>query len=397
MRKLTAPLLLVLLGICPGALRSSARAAEPAGAVAGPASAKIHSWMDAYVAGKEVAGVTTLVAAPDQITHLDSVGWANIEKRQPMRPDTICWIASMTKPIVGLSVCLLEEEGKLRLDEPVSKYIPEFAELKNSAGQPVQVTILQLLTHTSGMADVKGDETAQMTKLAELIPLYVSKPVNFPPGSKWSYCQSSINTAGRLIEVVSGQELPDFLEKRFFAPLGMKDTTFYVTQEQLPRLATPYERTAVGELFPTGIKLLTDKHPTDRNRFPAANGGLFSTALDYAKFCQLLLNHGSANGQQLVKPATVERFHAIQTSPDLVCGFTPGNGWGVGCCIVRQPQGITADFSPGTYGHGGAYGTQAWIDPQKKIAVILMVQRSNFQNADASSVRAAFQAALFEK
>ena len=156
-------------------------------------------------------------------------------------------------------------------------------------------------------------------------------------------------------------------------------------------LAKSYKANA-GQLEYTTLP--SDQHnPTSRHRYPAANGGLFSTARDYARFCQMLLNHGSLDGRQYLKPETVKRMAAIHTD-DLKTGFTDGNGWGLACCVVRQPQGITAVLSRGTFGHGGAYGTQAWIDPVARQRVyVLMVQRSNFPNADGSAVRQAFQEA----
>ena len=172
----------------------------------------------------------------------------------------------------------------------------------------------------------------------------------------------------------------------------MKDTTFYLTEEQLPRLATSYQRTDEGELEATAVGILYGKAPTSRDRFPAANGGLFSTAPDYARFCRMILNGGELDGKRYLKPESVTLMTSVQTG-DLKTGFTPGNGWGLGWCVVREPQGVTAMLSPGTFGHGGAYGTQAWIDPVKKRVYVLMVQRANFPNSDGSEVRRAFQEA----
>ncbi len=228
-----------------------------------------------------------------------------------------------------------------------------------------------------------------------MIPLYVAKPVAFTPGSKWAYCQSGINTGGRIAKVVTGEPLDKLLKRRLFDPLGMNDTTFYLTEKQLPRLATSYRRTDKGDLQLTGIGFLNGKAPTSRDRFPAPNGGLFSTASDYARFCQMVLRGGELDGKRYLRAETVKLMTTIQTA-DLKTGFTAGNGWGLGWCVVRQPQGVTAMLSPGTYGHGGAYGTQAWIDPGTKRIYVLMVQRANFPNSDASDVRSEFQAAASE-
>ena len=208
----------------------------------------------------------------------------------------------------------------------------------------------------------------------------------------WTYCQSGINTAGRIVEVVSGVPFDRFVERRLFGPLGMKDTTFYLSEEQLPRLATSYRRTDKGQLEATKVGLLYGKAPTSRDRFPAANGGLFSTAPDYARFCRMILNAGELDGRRYLKPESIALMTTVQTG-DLKTGFTGGNGWGLGWCVVREPQGVTAMLSPGTFGHGGAYGTQAWIDPVKKRIYVLMIQRADYPNSDASNVRRAFQEA----
>jgi CubicO group peptidase (beta-lactamase class C family) len=148
-------------------------------------------------------------------------------------------------------------------------------------------------------------------------------------------------------------------------------------------------------LEPAENFILLGKSPTSRDRFPAANGGLFSTAPDYARFCQMILNGGELEGRRYLKREAVEKMTTLQTG-DLTTGFTPGNGWGLGWCIVRKPQGVSEVLSPGSFGHGGAYGTQAWIDPTKGRIYILMVQRANFPNSDASDVRRAFQKAAAE-
>lgn len=357
-----------------------------------PSIPAVHQRMQGFIDANEIAGAVTLVADPTGITHLDAVGFADRDAKTPMRPDTIVWVASMTKPITATAVMMLAEEGKLSPDDLVEKYIPEFATIKNSKGNPAKITIRHLLTHTSGLGEATGEESRRCKTLAEITPIFASKPLQFDPGTKWSYCQSSINTAGRVVEIVSGMTFDQFLEQRLFQPLGMKDTTFYLTKEQMPRLATSYERTKTGALKKAGNFILQGKPPTARDRYPAANGGLFSTALDYARFCRMILNGGELDGKRYLKPESVAYMTSLKTG-DLKTGFTEGCGWGLGWCVVREPMGITAMLSPGTFGHGGAYGTQAWIDPVHKHAYILMVQRSNFPNSDASEVRKGFQEA----
>jgi len=364
-----------------------------------PGFPEVQEQLARLVEQKEIAGAVATVVTPSQVLHLSAVGQANIEKQIPMQTNSICFIASMTKPITGLAVCKLEEEGKLKLDDPVSKYIPEFKELKNKEGEPVEVTILQLLTHTSGLQEIDRSKTHHLLTLKELIPYYVEKPIQFQPGTQWKYCQSSINTAGHIVEIVSGVPFDEYLAREFFEPLKMVDTTFYLTEAQLPRLVETYRRNDNGELEreKNHLLLMFGKEPAKRDRTPFPNMGLYSTAPDYARLAQMLLNQGELDGKRILKPETVKRFRTMHTPAELSTAFTPGNSWGVATCVVRNPQGITAQLSPGTFGHGGAYGTQVWIDPERNIAWVLMVQRSNFKNGDASVAREVFQEGFLPK
>jgi CubicO group peptidase (beta-lactamase class C family) len=223
--------------------------------------------------------------------------------------------------------------------------------------------------------------------------------MQFEPGEKWKYCQSGINLAGRIVEVISGKTFDAFLQQRLFDPIGMKDTTFYPTEVQKPRMVTAYAKSKeTGELGPVPPREGYGK----REHPPQGNGGLFSTANDYTRFCQMLLNHGTLDGKRYLSEKTFKVLTSVHTG-DLPTGFFQteafGNrgsnyGWGIGTCILRTPhEGVPAMLSPGTFGHGGAWGTQAWIDPVRGVAYLLMVQRSNFNNSDASDVRRAFQQA----
>jgi CubicO group peptidase (beta-lactamase class C family) len=272
----------------------------------------------------------------------------------------------------------------------VEKYIPEFSGLKFKDGTGAKVTIKHLLTHSAGLSELGYQDVEGMSKLAVAIPLVAKKPVQFVPGSQWKYCQSGINTAARVVEVISGKDFDIYLEETFFQPLGMKDTTFYPTVEQAERIVSAYKFNKGQAPEKVQISLLVGKSPTSRDRLPMANGGLFSTAHDYLRFAQMLLNDGELDGRRYLSSEAVKTFRTVQI-PELVTGFTPGNGWGVGCCVVREPQGVSKSLSAGSYGHGGAYGTQVWIDPVKERIFILMVQRANFSNSDNSDVRAAFQ------
>ena len=353
--------------------------------------AAVASAMQEFIAKQEVAGVVTLVATRDKVLHLEAEGMADIAAGDSMQSNTICWIASMTKPITATAVVMMQEEGKLSVDDPVAKYLPELGKLKTAEGRSAKLTLRHLLTHTSGMPEATPEQYKTARSLTDVIPFYAERPLKFEPGTKWQYCQSGINSLGRIVEIVSGQSFPAFLQKRLFNPLGMKDTAFYLSSKQLPRLAKTYLLTN-GKLQEVPIAFLNGHQPTDQDRYPAPNGGLFSTAPDYARFCRMILNQGTLDGKRYLKPESVKLMTSIQTG-DLKTGFTDGNGWGLGWCVVRQPQGVTARLSAGTFGHGGAYGTQAWIDPIKQVIYVLMVQRSNFPNADNSEVRRAFQTA----
>ena len=344
-----------------------------------------------FITDNEITGAVTLVVSKDKVLHREAIGLADREANKPMTEDAIFWIASMTKPTTGVAILILQEEGKLSIDDPVAKHLPEFADLKTPSGKPANLTIKHLLTHSSGLGEATAKEQQAAKNLSELVPHFLDKKMQFEPGAKWSYCQSGINTLGRIIEVASGQSYDSFVHDCIFAPLGMKDTTFYPTKEQQARIAKTYKRTG-NKLEPAELAIFGGRKLEEHDRVPLANGGLFSTADDYGRFCQMLLNDGTLDGKTILKPASVKQLSTV-ISGDLKTGFTPGNGWGCAVCVVREPQGITAMLSPGTFGHGGAYGTQAWIDPVKGVAYVLMVQRQNFPNSDASEVRKAFQQA----
>ncbi|MEO8268108.1 MAG: serine hydrolase domain-containing protein [Aureliella sp.] len=352
--------------------------------------AQLDAVIDPFVASKEIAGAVVLVADKQGVLALRDYGWADIEHAKPMSDDSIFWIASMSKPITAACIMMLQDEGKLSLDEPITKHLPEMSNLKLDDGTPAVISIRQLLSHTSGMGELGPQEIYTSLNLEQAAERYSKVKMLFKPGSKWQYCQTGINTAGRIVEVVSGLSLDQFIEQRLCQPLGMPDTTFYLSSAQLPRLAKSYRRSESGELEEADIFLLVGQAPTDTQRMPAANGGLFSTAADYGKFCRMLLNEGELEGTRILSAKSVETMRTIVTG-DLVTGFTPGNGWGIGCCVVREPQGVTGALSSGSFGHGGAYGTQAWIDPVKQRVYILMTQRANFPNADDSAVRREFQ------
>ena len=343
--------------------------------------------MKGFVDAKEIAGAVTLVADGEKILHLSATGLADLGSNRPMATDSIFWIASMTKPITATAVMMMQDEGKLSVQDPVSKYLPEFT------GDKAGITIAQCLTHTSGLSEVSGEESKDVVTLKDLIPLFTAKPLVFAPGSKWQYSQTGINTAARVVEVVSDKAFPEFLEERLLGPLEMKDTSFYPSEAQIARIASAYKRGDDGNLEKSEITFLGGKSIADKKRYPRANGGLFSTAEDYVKFAQMILNGGELGGKRYLKTETVKQMTSIQTG-DLASGFVPGSAWGLGWSIVREPQAVTEALSQGSFGHGGLFGTQAWIDPVKKRIYLLLVQRANFTNqggADGSELRREFQ------
>lgn len=356
--------------------------------------------MQALVEKSEVAGAVTVVVAKDKVLHVESTGLADVASKRPMTPDTLFWIASMTKPITGTAVLMLQDEGKLNVADPVAKFLPEFASLKTPSGKSANLTIAQLLTHTSGLGEAAGPAAQQAKTLADLVPIWLAAPMQYESGEKWKYTQSGINAAARIVEVVSGQTFDALLQQRLFDPLGMKDTTFYLSDAQRSRLVTAYAKNKeTGALEPVPPR---DGYEGTRNRPPQGNGGLYSTAHDYARFCQMLLAGGALDGRRYLT-ADAMKFLSTPQTGELPTGFfqneAGGNrganySWGIGTCVLRTPHaGVAAMLSPGSYGHGGAWGTQAWIDPAKGVAYVLMIQRSNLPNSDASEVRRAFQQA----
>lgn len=345
--------------------------------------AQIPLRMKQFVEDKQVSGVVTLVARRGKVVHLNAVGDADVQQHRPMSTDSLFAIASMTKPITATALMILQDEGKLSVEDPVSKYLPQFKEvLLNGSSPQHEITIRHVLTHTSGLGGSQQVEGS----LKETAQSLAKRPLDFEPGSQWQY-SPGLNVCGRIIEVVSGQTYDEFLRQRIFRPLTMDDTTFQPTEEQQKRLARLYKPGKDGKSLEPATHWLSDLTP---DRVANPSGGLFSTALDMARFYQMILNGGQLDGQRIVSRAAVEQMTHVQTG-ELTTGFTPGNGWGLGWCIIRQPQDVTRMLSPSTFGHGGAFGTQGWVDPQRQMIFVLLIQRTEFGNSDGSDIRDAFQ------
>lgn len=338
--------------------------------------------MAQFVADGQTSGFVTLVGEQGKIAHLAAVGEADQESGRPMTADTLFGIASMTKPITATAAMILVEEGKLSIDDPVEKYIPAFADAKLESGEPVHdLKIRHLLTHTSGLV---GDQMCHDSLEATADEL-AKRPFAFQPGSKWEY-GPSMNVVGRIIEIVSGQPYEEFVAERILHPLQMNDTTFHLTPDQLKRTAVVYKLDANKSLVPAEAWLSDGSAEV----VPNPSGGLFSTASDMSRFYQMVLNGGELDGTRVLSADAVHDMTHIHTG-DLETGFTPGNGWGWGWCVVREPQGVTGMLSPGTFGHGGAYGTEGWVDPVKNRIFVLMYQRGDIGNSDGSDMRRDFQ------
>jgi CubicO group peptidase (beta-lactamase class C family) len=344
---------------------------------------QIRQRMQEFVDQQQVSGTVTLVAYRGRVIHLEAVGLADVESRRPMRPDTMFCIASMTKPITATTVMILRDEGQLSIDDPVSKYIPAFAEVPLRDGKPKQaITLRHCLTHTAGLSGSQQNEGS----LRETVEKLAQRPLDFEPGTKWQY-SPGLSVCGRVVEVVSAKPFDEFLAERIFRPLKMVDTTFHPSTAQQQRLARLYQPGEGGKSLAPATHWLVDPSPDSS---PNPSGGLFSTAADISRFYQMLLNQGELDGRRIVSAAAVREMTGIQTG-ELRTGFTDGNAWGLGCGLVRRPQGVTAMLSPGTFGHGGAFGTQSWADPQRQMIFVLMIQRTGFGNGDASDIRRVFQ------
>ncbi len=368
--------------------------------LAQPPDSPVRVVMNGFVADNVIAGSVTAVATKSDMLSLETTGLANLEKKTKMPPDALFWIASMTKPMAAVCVLQLQEAGKLSIDDPVEKHLPEFAGqwmIESRAKgtltlkKPTRgITIRDLLTHTSGLANTNSPRPE--STLAELVMSYSKTPLQFEPGNRWSYSNAGINTLGRIVEAVSGTPFAEFLQARVLNPCGMKDTTFWPTPAQAKRIATSYRPGRDGQLERTEVYFLKGGL-SNRKRTPYPAGGLYSTATDVVRFYQMMLNGGTFKGQRVLKKETAALMTRTQTG-DIKTGFVDGMSWGLGFQVVKTPQGVNASLSAGTYGHGGAFATQSWADPKTGRIVVLMIQRAGFRNGDNSPVRKAFQEAV---
>lgn len=358
-----------------------------------------------FVDRGSLAGAVALVGDKEKILDVEAVGFADIEAKRALKPDALFWIASMSKPMTAAALMMLVDDGKLALDDPVEKYLPEFRGqsvvvektkdrlVLKPASRPI--TVRNILSHTSGLVfhspiENKFDELS----LREGAITYALSPLRFEPGTKYEYCNGGINTAGRLIEVISGMPYEDYMYKRLFEPLGMKDTTFRPDAERLSRLARSYKPASTGNgLEAVLIDQLT--YPlSDPKRKPLPAGGLFSTAEDVYRFCRMILNGGTWRGKRYVSESAVRAMTSTQTG-DLLNGGKGEHGYGLGWSTSRKAR--ENSVLPGPCGHGGAYATNMTIDPDRGLIAVFMVQHAGFPNSDGPKILAAFTKAATEK
>jgi CubicO group peptidase (beta-lactamase class C family) len=362
---------------------------------------RITQMIDRRIAAGDLAGAVTIVARQGKVVHHSARGVMDLQSKQPMSPATMFRIASMTKPVIGVAVMMLVEEGKLHLNDPVSRYIPEFREMKVAVAQPAPaggrgtgagsseprfytvpaarpVTVKDLLTHVSGLGSgpMGNSDIARVARkdgetLSDYIPRLGSTALEFQPGSRWTYSPGAgFETLGRIIEVASGTRLDQFFRTRIFDPLGMTDITFWPTDSQMPRVATVYQRSEKGL-----TKAVMPNDTMSRNVYFRGSGGLYSTAEDYIPLGMMLANGGELNGKRLLGRKTVEMFSAVHVQ-DTLPGRPAGEGYGLSVRVVTDHAARGTMLSNGTFGWSGAQGTHFFVDPKEELVGVLMVQTS---------------------
>jgi len=370
---------------------------------------RITQMIQRRIAAGEMSGAVTIVARKGKIVHLEAQGVLDLESKKPVAKDSMFRVASMTKPVTGLAIMMMIEEGKVRLNDPVSRYIPEFKNLKVAVAQPNagrgaaapapaasggrgaapnfytvpadrEVTVKDLLTHVSGLASGTMSNSSIQNpaisrkptdKLADYIPRPGASALEFQPGSRWAYsAQAGFDTLGRIVEIASGMPLDQFFRQRIFDPLGMKDISFWPSEQQWPRVASVYTRGANG--------LQKNQNPNGMSSqvYFMGSGGLISTAEDYIPMGVMLSNGGQLNGKRLLSPKTVEMMRAVHVS-DTLPGRQPGEGYGLSVRVVNDHAKRGTLLSDGSYGWSGVYGTHFFVDPKEQVVGVLLVQTSN--------------------
>jgi CubicO group peptidase (beta-lactamase class C family) len=415
----------VALWLCTAGLHQTARAQGSASDTVPPTFQSVHRLLADHVERHQIAGAVALVLHGGNVVYSDTVGQRDIEESAPMTRETLFRIASMTKPITSVAVMMLIEEGRLKPTDPVSKYIPEFAnptvlEMLTDGGHRTvparrEITLHDLLTHTSGIsyrffgqeplsrlyarANVSDGLVETPWSLDENIRRLATVPLAHQPGEQWQYGLST-DVLGRVVEVVSGQSLDEFFQKRIFEPLRMTDTCFFPSKEQVARLAVLYQPVEEGSLRRVGkgpqtsgsLLYSATSHVQGPRTLYSGGGGLVSTAPDYARFLQMLLNDGRLDGTRLLKPESVAAMTRNQIG-ELNGLFTVhGDKFGFGFGIHSEKSNRHG-ASIGTCSWGGLYHTYFWLDPQRKVIGLLLTQ---LYPSEHLSLRTRFQHAVYQ-
>ena len=361
---------------------------------------RLERVMQGYVDRDEAAGVVTLVARRGKVIHFSAAGYRDLEAGSPMRHDTIFRIASMTKPIVSVALMMLYEEGYFQLRDPISKWLPEFADMQVAIPIPTQeridgtryklipaarpITVQHVLTHTAGLANtyrgIMQPEFREMSAqqqpgdtVADMLSRLAKLPLNFHPGDSWEYGRAT-DIVGRLVEVISGQTLNAFLRDRIFVPLDMPDTHFYLPIDKLDRFAANYGPRDDGGLVLTEAPTAESRYVKEPHVYFSGAGGLVSTARDYWRFQQMVLNGGELDGVRILGRKTVELMTANHTGDYGNWLTGPGYGFGLGYAIVTNLGPSGTPRSKGTYYWSGAFGTIFFVDPKEDLIGILLTQ-----------------------
>ena len=368
---------------------------------------RLDDYVTRFVGTGKVAGGTTLLARHGKIVQFKTYGNKAVGGA-PMREDTIFRIYSMTKPITGVAMMMLFEEGKFRLDDPVTKWLPELKNLKvmtsmDAAGKPIledmkrPPTMRQLMAHTAGFgyglspdsaADrlYRSTEVMNSSSMEQFVQRVATLPVLYQPGTSFQY-SLSVDIQGALVERLSGQTLGAFFENRIFKPLKMKDTAFLVPREKLPRLAGFYSGMKDGRLQDaTTVFGYPKPDPSEPPGFESGGAGLYSTTMDYARFAQMLLNGGKLDGVRLLSPATVNLIASNHEPKEVLAkgagGFNEDKSYGLNVEVLHNPAAAGSLAGKGTFSWGGAAGTWFWIDPANDVIFVGMVQRFDYWEPD---------------
>ena len=381
----------LLVALSPGAWSADLPMAQPESVgVSSERLQRIDDYFQRFVDNGQIAGAVSLVARNGKVVHHSAVGWKYREENIPMSTDTIFTLMSMTKPIVSAALMMLFEEGRFRLDDPISDWIPEYKDhmvFVNSGARNATVpearpvTIRHVLTHTSGLTlnpqdkGLSEEEIAWITNygegfdtLGERVARAALIPGAFHPGDEWQY-GSSTDYVAVLVEKISGQSIDTFLEERIFEPLGMHDTHYYVPEEKVDRVAAVYRPVEGG---PSELVRGPAVTPA-RNYFPGV-AGLNGTSSDYFRFAQMILNGGELDGVRLLGELTVDLMTQNHTGNKNVYIRGPGYGFGLGFGVLENPEKSYDFLSKGSYGWGGAYGTLYWADPVEDIVGLMFIQ-----------------------